>query len=60
MKYFYQRYAYFMSMLARQFGSDAGRDNKHLTSLVSGKYQQLEPRTNTVNLQAELVILHQI
>ena len=31
------------------------QDNEYLTSFVSGKYQQQEPRTNTVNLQAELV-----
>ena len=30
-------------------------DNKHLTSLVLEKYQQQEPRTKTVNLQAEMV-----
>ena len=30
-------------------------DNEHLTSFVSGKYQQQEPRTKTVNLHAELV-----
>ena len=45
-------------MLARHclFGSDAGKImNIYLTSLVLGKYQQQEPRTKTVNLQAELV-----
>ena len=31
------------------------KDNEHLTSFVLGKYQQQEPRTKTVNLQAELV-----
>ena len=33
------------------------KDNEHLTSFVSGKYQQAqqEPRTKTVNLHAELV-----
>ena len=30
-------------------------DNEHLTSFAFGKYQQQEPRTKTVNLQAELV-----
>ena len=31
------------------------KDDEHLTSFVLGKYQQQEPRTKTVNLQAELV-----
>ena len=31
------------------------KDNERLTSFVLGKYQQQEPRTKTVNLQAELV-----
>ena len=31
------------------------KGNEHLTSLVLVKYQQQEPRTKTVNLQAELV-----
>ena len=31
------------------------KDNDHLTSFVSRKYQQQEPRTKTVNLHVELV-----
>ena len=31
------------------------KDNEHLNSLVLGKYQQQEPRTKTINLQAALV-----
>ena len=31
------------------------KDSEHLTSFVLGKYQQQEPGTKTVNLQAELV-----
>ena len=31
------------------------KDNERLTNLVLGKYQQQEPRTKTVNFQAELV-----
>ena len=31
------------------------KNKEHLTSFVSGKYQQQEPRTKTVNLQAKLL-----
>ena len=34
------------------------KDNEHLTSFVSGKYQQQEPRTKTVNLHVELVNIY--